>query len=348
MLAEDQMYQALIEKDSSYEGIFVVAVKTTGVFCRPTCSARKPLRKNVEFYKTGKEALLHGYRPCRVCTPMQQKGETPDFINGLLKEIAEEPSRKIKDWDMRQLGIEPSKVRRWFLKNHGITFQAYQRMLRINAAFKQLQNGEAVSAAAYDNGYESVSGFNDSFKSLTGVSPTASKTKSIIDMTRLETPLGVMVACAVEQGICLLEFADRRMLETELKQLKELLKAPVMQGRNNHFEVLRTQLAEYFAGTRQQFTVPLVTPGTAFQQAVWKELQTIPFGTTRSYQQQADALGNPRALRAVAGANGMNRIAIVVPCHRVIGSNGKLVGYGGGLWRKQWLLEHETAGAGRA
>ncbi|WP_375437418.1 bifunctional transcriptional activator/DNA repair enzyme AdaA [uncultured Hymenobacter sp.] len=336
-----ECYQALVAKDVAYEGRFVAAVKTTGIFCRPTCTARKPKPENVEFFPTTKDALLHGYRPCKVCTPLTARDTTPAFIHGLLQQLSELPAVKITDYDLRQLGLEPATVRRWFLRQHGITFQAYQRLNRINRAFKKLQSGETVTAAAFDSGYESLSGFQESFKAVFGVAPTQSRQQQIINLTRLETPLGTMLACGTEQGICLLEFTDRRMLETELKDLARRLNATIVQSDNPHFQLLREQLAEYFAGSRREFSVPLFTPGTVFQQAVWQELGQIPYGTTRSYGQQAVALGRPSAVRAVASANGMNRVAILVPCHRVIGADGHLTGYAGGLWRKKWLLELE-------
>lgn len=341
MLTNSIMYRALVNKDVSYEGTFFAAVVTTGIFCRPTCTARKPKEENVEFFRTTKEAILKGYRPCKVCNPLEKLGETPDYIKEILEQLNADPSIKIKDWDLTQKGIEPSKVRRWFLKNHGITFHSYQRMFRINSAFKKILNGESVTSVAFDAGYESLSGFNDSFKSIFGVSPSNSKDKQIINITRLETPLGTMFACAVEQGICLLEFTDRKMLETELKSLSKLLNANIIQGANLHFDLLKQQLEEYFEGERKEFTVPLFTPGTEFQQSVWKALQNIPYGSTRSYKQQAASLQKPEAVRAVANANGMNRISIIIPCHRVIGEDGNLTGYGGGIWRKKWLLDLE-------
>lgn len=341
MLTNAIMYKALVDKDASFEGTFIAAVKTTGIFCRPTCTARKPKEENVEFFHTTKEAILKGYRACKVCNPMEKLGETPEYIKEILKDLNANPSLKFKDWDLTQRGIEPGKIRRWFLKNHGITFHAYQRMYRINSAFSKIQNGESVTSVAFEAGYESLSGFNDSFKSIFGVSPSNSKEKKIINITRLETPLGTMYACAVEQGICLLEFTDRKMLETELKSLTKLLNANIIQGANKHFVLLHDQLNEYFEGKRKEFTVTLFTPGSEFQQSVWKELQNIPYGSTHSYKQQAIALKRPEAVRAVAHANGMNRISILIPCHRVIGEDGNLTGYGGGIWRKKWLLDFE-------
>jgi len=157
-----------------------------------------------------------------------------------------------------------------------------------------------------------------------------------------------MVAGATDEGVCLLEFTDRRMLPTEYKDLKRRLKTTMEEGENKHLKTLRKQLKEYFSGKRKEFTIPLVTPGTEFQQIVWQELKKIPFGSTRSYQEQALELNNPDSVRAVANANGMNRISIVIPCHRVIGSDGRLTGYGGGLHRKKWLLDHEKKYSGKA
>ncbi len=342
MLSKDTMYEALVKKDVTFDGAFFAAVKTTGIFCRPTCTARKPKPENVEFYATAKDAIVHGYRPCKVCSPMEARSQAPDYVRALLLEINENPASKITDYRLRQKGVEPHTLRRWFLKNQGITFHAYQRMVRLNAAFHKLKNGEAISAVAYASGYESLSGFNGSFKTLTGVSPSQSKNMQAIYTTQFETPVGPMVAAATADGICLLEFTDRRMLETEWKDLCKRLDAYIIQGESPYFNPLKQQLTEYFEGSRKEFDLPLHTPGSEFQQAVWKELQRIPYGTTRSYMQQAKALKKPEAIRAIAHANGMNRIAIIIPCHRVIGSDGSLTGYGGGLWRKKWLLDLET------
>jgi AraC family transcriptional regulator, regulatory protein of adaptative response / methylated-DNA-[protein]-cysteine methyltransferase len=169
----------------------------------------------------------------------------------------------------------------------------------------------------------------------------------MIKITKIETPLGEMVAGATDAGVCLLEYTDRRMLPTEYKDLTRQLKTTVEDGENKYLKILRKQLKEYFDGRRKEFSVPLVTPGSEFQQAVWKELQNIQFGSTRSYQEQAIALNRPDSVRAIANANGMNRISIVIPCHRVIGSNGRLTGYGGGLKRKRWLLDHEKKYSGQ-
>ncbi|EKB48273.1 bifunctional transcriptional activator/DNA repair enzyme AdaA [Cecembia lonarensis] len=340
-LTVEIMYKAIVEKDTSFEGVFFTAVKTTGIFCRPSCTARKPKLENVEFFKTSKECILKGYRPCKVCNPLKTLNQMPKEYQQIINELSADPSLKFKDYDLKQKGIEPSQIRRWFIKNHGITFQAYQRMFRINSAFKKIQNGERVTHTAFETGFESLSGFGDSFKNIFGVSPKNGKHQSIIELKRIETPLGTMLACATNQGICLLEFTDRKMLETELKSIAKLLNATIIQGNNKHFELLEKQLDEYFAGQRMTFDIPLHTPGTVFQNKVWAALQSIPYGQTISYKEQAIAIESPESVRAVANANGMNRISILIPCHRVIGSDGQLTGYGGGLWRKKYLLELE-------
>jgi AraC family transcriptional regulator, regulatory protein of adaptative response / methylated-DNA-[protein]-cysteine methyltransferase len=170
----------------------------------------------------------------------------------------------------------------------------------------------------------------------------------MITLTKIETPLGIMIAGATDDGVCLLEFNDRRMLPTEYKDLMRLLKTTFEEGENNYTTQLRNELNEYFEGSRKEFSIPLVTPGSDFQKSVWNELMNIPYGSTRSYMEQSVALGKPGAIRAVANANGKNRISIVIPCHRVIGSDGHLTGYGGGLKRKRWLLDHEKKQSGQA
>jgi len=342
-ISDQIMYEASFNKDSSFEGIFWMAVKTTGIFCRPTCTARKPKFENVEFFSNTKDPILKGYRPCKVCKPLENPDVTPEHIKKLLQEIAEDPSLKLKDYDLVKRGLEPATVRRWFLKHHGITFHTFQRMSKLNTAFKKLQQGESVTEVAFETGYESLSGFNESFKNIFGVSPKNNRIEKIIDLKRIETMLGTMIACADENGICLLEFSDRKVLPTELKSISKDLNANIVQGENPHFITLEKELSEYFEGRRTTFTVPLSPVGTSFQKQVWDILQAIPYGTTRSYQDQADILGNPKSVRAVANANGFNKISIIIPCHRVIGSNGQLTGYGGGIWRKQKLLELEKA-----
>ncbi len=342
-LSFKEKYDAVGRQDLRYEGVFITAVKTTGIFCRPSCKARKPKPENVIFYNTAQEAIQNGYRPCKLCKPMENKGESPEYIKNIIKELEDNPFLKIKDYDLRQRGIEPSHIRRWFKQHHNMTFHAYQRMLRINIAYSRIKKGDTITQSAFDSGYDSLSGFNEGYRSIFGDSVTHSSDKSIINIVRFTTPIGPMFSCATEQGICLLEFTDRRMLETEFKDLCHRLNAVILPGNNPHLEQVQSEIGEYFSAKRREFSVPLHTPGTEFQQRVWEILQDIPYGTTRSYTQQAIALNNPKAVRAVGSANGQNRVGIIIPCHRVIASDGKLAGYGGGLHRKKWLLDFESS-----
>lgn len=337
-----KFYSALVERDPAFVGIFYVGVKTTGVFCISTCRARKPKPGNVEFFKELKDALSFGYRPCKICRPTETSGNLPEPVSRALAIVKGNPNEKVTDYQLYRNGIQPEKIRRWFKQNYGITFQAYQRMIRINSAFKEMQNGSDVTSSAFASGYESLSGFGYTFKKITGHAPGKSKDNNLILMDRFNSPLGPMYACSTSEGICLLEFTDRRMLETEFGDLQKRLNARIVAGENEHIVQLKEELQEYFDGKRKTFGVKLHTPGTDFQQSVWNLLLQVPYGTTVSYQQQALRLNAPKAVRAVASANGHNRVCIVIPCHRVIGSDGNLTGYSGGIERKRWLLEHEA------
>ncbi len=338
----DTYYDALVRRDPEYLGIFFVGVKTTGIFCLSTCRARKPLKKNVEFFPDLPEVLQHGYRPCKICRPTENAHEAPEDVQSALQLVQAAEFQKVSDADLREAGLAPERIRRWFKQHHGVTFQAYQRMLRVNRAYQDLKSGGSVSASAFDQGYESLSGFAYTYQKILGRNPSAADAPAPIVLSRITTPLGPMFIGATEEGICLLEFTDRRMLETEFKDLQRRLQTRIIAGSNAHSRQLERELGEYFEGKRQHFEVALDTPGTDFQQMVWEGLQDIPYGTTRSYQAQATHLGRPKAVRAVASANGHNRVSIVVPCHRVIGKDGNLTGYGGGLPRKRWLLDHEA------
>lgn len=341
-LTFEEKYDAIGNKDTRYEGVFITAVKTTGVFCRPSCRARKPRAENISFYSTTQEAIQNGFRPCKICKPMEKMDETPEYIKNIIKELHESPNLRISDYGLKERGVQPNHIRRWFKLHHNMTFHAYQRMLRINSAFNDIKKGKTITRSAFDSGFESLSGFNESYHSIFGNSASHYNDQNIINIVRFTTPIGPMFACATERGVCLLEFTDRRMLETEFKDLCKRFKSVILPGDNNHLKQLQSELIEYFSENRTRFNVPLDAPGTDFQRSVWTSLVKIPYGETRTYKQQAISIGNPGAIRAVASANGYNRISILIPCHRVVGSDGNLTGYGGGLHRKQWLLDLES------
>ena len=337
----DEMYAALLARDAGYDGIFLVGVRSTGIFCRPTCPARKPMRRNVEFYSSAREALAHGFRPCKRCRPMSVAGETPAAIRQLLDALVADPSLRLRDDDLEARGLQPATVRRWFKRHHRMTFHAYQRAFRLAHALGSLAEGQAVTDAALDSGFDSPSGFQDAVRRITGRAASSSRGAMLVHLARVLTPLGPMLSGVTQEGVVLLEFTDRRMLETQLQRLARKLDCVFVPGHNQVSRQLEQELNAYFEGQLYAFTVPLVPAGTEFQRAAWRVLESIPYGETRSYGAQARLLGRPSAVRAVARANGDNPIAIVVPCHRVIGADGTLTGYGGGLWRKRWLLHHE-------
>ncbi len=335
------MYKALLNRDDSYEGVFFVGVKTTGIFCRPVCPAKKPKLENIEFFKNINQAIVAGYKPCKRCKPLELKGTFPAWMKNILAEVEKNPGKKWRDYEIRNLGIDPNKIRRLFKANFNMTFHAYTRFRRLGMALGNIKEGENIIQTAYDSGFESLSGFNDAVKKLTGNSPSKSKESNLVLATRLLTPLGPMLAMASDKGICLVEFIDRKMLETQIKRVIKNLNCIIIPGFNDHLKNLKHQLNEYFNGSRKVFDLPLHLSGTKFQTSVWNELQKLPYGKTTSYDQIAKSAQNKNAVRAAATANGDNRIAIVIPCHRVIGKDGKLRGYGGGLWRKKWLLDFE-------
>lgn len=337
------LYQALKERDSSFEGIFFAGITSTGIFCRPTCTARKPKPENVEYFKTTQDAMRQGYRPCKICEPMKPRNQQPNWVSKILDLAEQTDGLRLNDQSIREQGIDPHRLRRWFKKNHNMTFQAYLRSRRLGQAFGHLAKGEQILKTAFDHGYDSLSGFSSAFKKLIQKNPSESKTKTIIHLHQVLTPLGPMLSGMTQKGVCLLEFTDRWALESELKDLSKRLQAPLIVSKGPYLKQLEKELSEYFEGKRKNFSIPLLTPGSEFQNKVWRELQDIPHAKTRSYQEQAKRIGSPLAVRAVARANGQNRVAIVIPCHRVIGSDGKLVGYSGGLARKKYLLELERS-----
>ncbi len=336
-----EMVAAFMNRDASYEGVFLTGVRTTGIFCLPTCPARKPKPENVEFFSDCGQALHAGYRPCKRCRPLNPR-QTPDWIADLLNRVDREPEVRWRDQDLRQLGLSPSRVRRWFQTHLGMTFHAYSRARRLGRALGRIRHGERVTDAAFDSGFDSLSGFGDAFHRFTGHSPVRSREITEIFVNRIDTPLGWMLAAATTDELVLLEFADRRQLPRQLQTLVRRWNAVTIPESSPLFPRLERQLAAYFEGRLREFDVSLAAPGTPFQESVWRELRRIPYGETRSYSEIATALGRPEAVRAVARANGDNRIAVLIPCHRVIAADGSLSGYGGGVWRKRRLLEIET------
>ncbi|MCR8842343.1 trifunctional transcriptional activator/DNA repair protein Ada/methylated-DNA--[protein]-cysteine S-methyltransferase [Paenibacillus sp. SC116] len=336
-----EYYQALVDKNSEYEGLFYVGVKTTGVFCRPTCPARKPKFENCEFFETAKQALLASFRPCKRCRPLSHPNHVSAVVRMLVEAIEANPEKRWKDADLQQLSIDASTARRQFKKRFGMTFVEYARARRMGIAMKQIREGDHVIEAQLAAGYESSSGFRDAFSRIMGSTPSSLENVRILKATWLDTRLGPMIAIADEEALYLLEFVDRRGLEREVERLRQRTKSAIIPGTTAPILSIEQELNQYFEGERTEFQTPIHYLGSPFQLQVWEQLRQIPAGETRSYSELASLIGNPSAFRAVARANGANQIAIVVPCHRIISANGDLTGYGGGLSRKEWLINHE-------
>ena len=337
----ETMYRALVNRDPSFEGIFFVGVRTTGIFCRPTCTAKKPARENVDFFATPNQALHDGYRPCLRCHPMNPDKQLPELIERLRVEVERAPGGRLTDKELAAMAIDPSTARRQFKRHYGMTFQAYHRARRLGFALSEVRRGGRVDEAKNGSGFGSASGFREAFTRVFGDSPTSAKTRACLFAERIETPLGGMIAVADDEGLRLLEFTDRRATERELSTLRKRLRRNVVPGEHPHLDAARSQLADYFSGKNLKFDIPLAPVGSDFQLRAWEILRSIPVGETRSYSWMAKQLGDENARRAVGRANGTNMICIVIPCHRVIRADGTLCGYGGGLWRKKWLLDHE-------
>lgn len=250
------------------------------------------------------------------------------------------PEKRWKDKDFEELCVDASTARRQFKKRFGMTFVAYARARRMGIAMAQIKNGDKVINAQLDVGYESSSGFRDAFSRIMGAAPSRLDTP-LLKASWFDTPLGPMIAIADEDALYLLEFVDRRGLEREVERLRQRIKGAIIPGKTPPLISLEKELTSYFSGTLQDFKRPIHLIGSSFQKRVWQALREIPWGQTRSYKEMADAIDHSRAVRATASANGANQLALIIPCHRVINTSGELGGYGGGVARKQWLLNHE-------
>lgn len=343
MYKSKQFYTALIQRNPKYIGIFYACIKSTSIFCISTCRAKKPKYENTLFVNSVSEAIENGYRACKICKPTEKGDFVPADIQYLLSKL--DSKEKISDSSLLEFGLRPEYVRRWFKKRYNITFHAYQRIYRIGRSIDELKNGKSVQDSAYDNGYESISGFAYLLKNNTSISPSKVKKENTILFTTWNSPLGEMIICSSNNGICLLEFLDRKSLETEIKGIQIKFNSILVFGNNDHINSLKDELSHYFNGTNLEFKVPIDFKGSDFQERVWKNLMDIPFGKTITYSKLASKINCINGSRAVANANGANKISILIPCHRVVGSDGNLTGYGGGLKRKEWLLNHEKNAA---
>lgn len=333
-------YAAFFKAPNTVQGRLFVGVKTTGIFCRPGCSARHPKPENCSFYPTAKEALSAGYRACRRCHPMRMPGEAPSIVKTLIELIETDMERRWSEKDLKARAIDPSTARRQFKKRFDMTFSQYARARRLGAAVTTLKSGDSVINAQLTAGYNSASGFRAAFSDRFGQSPkNLSQDPLLIEW--IDTPLGPMIAICDNVALYLLEFTARKHLDRQVERLSKTHKRAILPGRTVITESIATELNGYFKGTVTRFDTPLAPTGTEFQKSVWKALCKIPYGETITYAQLAENIGNPKAVRAVASSNASNGLALIIPCHRVIATGGGLGGYAGGLNSKSYLLNME-------
>lgn len=335
-----EYYEALVSKNSAYDGIFFAGIKTTGIFCHPTCTARKPKFENCDFFETAESALLAGFRPCKVCHPLSFPHEIPEEVTLLVEAIEKEPEKRWQEKDFKELGLHSATARRKFKQVYDMTFVQYARSRRMGLAFKEIANGSKVIDQQVATGYESASGFNDAFTKIMG-NPAKKTEVNLLQAYFISTPIGPMLSLSDDNFLYLLEFSDRRGLEREIERLRISQNFRIVPGRNKINELTEKEIQAYFKKELTEFSVPLFQKGTEFQKQVWAILETIPLGESWSYKTIAEKLGNKDKVRAVGNANGCNQLAIIVPCHRVIKTNGELGGYAGGIERKRYLLQLE-------
>lgn len=338
---QETLYRAFLSKDKSYDGRAYVGVISTGIFCRFTCPARKPKAENCKFFSNVSSCIEAGFRPCKRCRPLGPEAQTDPAVRTLTEALEKDPSFRWNEESIEEMGFDPSTVRRSFKRHFGMTFLEMARQSRIRSGFETLSDGGRVIDAQWDAGFKSPSGFRAAFARLLGQPPSSLRGKSFLKADWIETPIGAMIAVSDKSMLHLLKFADRKALPTELKRLWKLSKGELGIGRYAPTDQIEAELGSYFSAKSARFDVPLALHGSPFTRTVWDELRKIPAGETRSYGEIAIAVGRPSAVRAVARANGANQLALVIPCHRVIGADGALTGYGSGLWRKQYLIELE-------
>ena len=337
MHADQEAWDAFERRDRSWDGRVIGAVKTTGIYCKPSCPAKRPKRENVEFFTTGDEARAAGYRACLRCKP-DEVGRDREAIAKAVRLIEAAEENVTLDDLARAVGYAPHHFQRLFKRDLGVSPADYSRALRSRRAEKHLKENGRVTDAIYDAGYSAPSRFYADAKERMGMTPSAWRDGGrgeTIRWTTFGSPLGPMLIAATSKGICRLTFNDS---EDSLRRL--FPNATIVEDEGGMREFVEGALTaiERPAAAKD---LPIDVAGTAFQEAVWRELRKIPLGETRSYAQIAAAIGQPKAVRAVGTANGDNHVSVLIPCHRVIRSDGTLGGYGGGLPNKKKLLAAE-------
>jgi len=347
--ADDPRWNAVVARDAARDGEFVFAVSSTGVYCRPSCAARRPRRENVQFFVRAEQAEQAGYRACLRCRPKSFSGDTEsDGVKAICRFIEQHLDEPLT---LNRLGKEfhqsPFHLQRRFKAVLGITPREYADSCRLRLLKRNLQAGDSVTRAMYDAGYGSSSRLYEKTASQLGMTPDKYRRGAIaaaIRYTCADSPLGRMLIAATERGICSIQFArsDGELIEG----LKREFPFAARKVDDGALKSWASVLLNSLRGRKLKDSLPLDIRATAFQRRVWTYLQSIPFGATKSYSQVANGIGQPRACRAVARACATNPVAVAIPCHRVVREDGSMGGYRWGIERKKALLEMEQSSEG--
>ena len=335
-LTPDECWNAVLRRDRAFDGRFVTGVLSTGIYCRPSCSARHPRRENVRFLADGAAARAAGLRPCKRCLPDDVSRDEKAVLAAIetIKASEEVPALAGLAADA---GYSVSHFQRLFTRLTGLAPAAYSRALRLERAQNALSSGESVTGAIHEAGYSAPSRFYEASRGQ-GMTPSAWVNGGrgvTIRWAVVETSLGAMLVAATDKGVCRLSFNE------SADDLAARFPAAELVEGGEPFTALLSQVVSAVEAPQRPHAIPLDVAGTAFQQAVWCELRRIPAGETRSYAEIAAAVGAPKAVRACGSANGANNVAVLIPCHRVVRSDGSLGGYAYGLEIKRKLLDKE-------
>ncbi len=341
MIADDEAWNAVLARDRAFDGRFVTGVLTTGIYCRPSCAAKHPSRTNVQFFPDRSAARDAGLRACLRCLPDDVSRDAQAVMDALTA-IKAGKALKLAELAARS-GYSPSHFQRIFVRHTGLSPAAYARALQQERLAQSLTGAKRVTDAIYDAGFSGPSRFYSAAQERLGMTPSAWRDGArgvTIHWAVVQTSLGPMLVAATARGVCRLSFRED---ETALRL--RFPHAQLLQG-GAEFEVLLADVVSAVEASGDHSHIPLDVQGTAFQEAVWQALRRIPPGETRSYAQIAAEVGKPGAVRAAGSANGANNVAVLIPCHRVIRSDGSLGGYAYGLEIKQRLLDKERAANG--
>ena len=343
---DDERWQALERRDRAADGAYYYAVQTTGVYCRPSCAARLPRRENVQFYATCADAERAGYRPCKRCRPnevslAQRQAAAVVKACRLIEEAEEPPSL---DELARSAGMSRFHFHRVFKTRTGLTPKAYADAHRAERIRSELTQRATVTEAIYGAGFNSNGRFYDASTDLLGMTPTAFRAGGSGASIRFavgQCSLGAILVAATAKGVCAIQFGDDP--DALVRALQDRFPKAQLSGGDKDFERLVAKVVGFVEAPSSGLDLPLDVRGTAFQQRVWLALRDIPAGSTASYGQIAERIGAPKAVRAVAQACSSNPVAVAIPCHRVVRTDGALSGYRWGVARKRALLEREAA-----